>query len=173
MAKLRKGVSYRNKERPYTRKSRLRKKNYVRATPNNHIVRFVMGDRTKDFPNKIVLKVKDDLQIRHNALEAGRKTANKLLEKKLGKEGYRLKLKVYPHHILRENPMATGAGADRMSEGMKRAFGKPVGLAAQVDEGQVIVEAEVYDKDVQLAKKALKRFSYKIPCKCQIDIIEN
>ena len=38
----------------------------------------------------------------------------------------------YPHHVLRENKQATGAGADRVSQGMRCAFGKNVGTAARV-----------------------------------------
>ncbi len=173
MARLRKGVAVRDKERPYTRKSRKTSENYVKASPNNHIVKFDMGNPNEDFPVRVTLKTKDELQIRHNALEAGRKSANKLLEETLGTDNYRMRLRVYPHHILRENPMATGAGADRMSEGMTRAFGKPVGLAAQVDEGQLIIEAMVREKDKELAKKALKRFSHKIPCSCLIETEED
>ena len=46
--------------------------------------------------------------------------------------GYFFQLRIYPHHILRENPLAAGAGADRMSTGMKCAFGKPISVAARV-----------------------------------------
>ena len=37
----------------------------------------------------------------------------------------------YPHQILRENKQATGAGADRVSQGMRLSFGKNVGTAAE------------------------------------------
>ena len=40
MAKLRKAVAYRKVERPYTRKSKYRQKSFVRATPNNLIVKY-------------------------------------------------------------------------------------------------------------------------------------
>ncbi len=168
MAKLRKGVAYRELERPYTRKSKFRKKNYVRATPNLLIVKFDMGNLTREFSHKVELRVKDAVQIRHNALESGRKTANRLLDKKCGSSYYHMKIRVYPHHVLRENPMATGAGADRMSEGMKRAFGKPIGLAAQVRKGQTIVEVEVDEQHLDVAREALRRFKHKLPCSCSI-----
>jgi large subunit ribosomal protein L10e len=129
-----------------------------------------MGDSSKEYDKKVVLIAKDPVQIRHNALEAGRKSANRTLELTLGKGMYHMRLRVYPHHILRENPMATGAGADRTSEGMKRAFGKPIGLAAQVDDGQVIAEANVKEKDLDVAKKALNKFKYKVPCTCSVEV---
>ena len=168
MAKLRKAVAYRRIERPYTRKSKFRAKNYVRASPNNLVVKYDMGDLTKDFPAKFFLVSEADVQIRHNALEAARKTMNRTLEMKLGRSGFRLKYRVFPHHILRENPLASGAGADRMSTGMKMSFGKPIGLAAQVKKGKKIVEVSVDPKDVVIAKTALKRAASKFPCACRI-----
>ncbi len=129
-----------------------------------------MGNDNKDFSHKLLLRSKDALQIRHNALEAARKNCNRVLEEELGTENYKLRLRVYPHHILRENPMATGAGADRMSEGMSRAFGKPVGLAAQIDEGQILMEARVDEEDIEVGKEALRQFIYKVPCSGHIDV---
>ncbi|MBR9703247.1 50S ribosomal protein L16, partial [Candidatus Woesearchaeota archaeon] len=73
-----------------------------------------------------------------------------------------------PHHILRENPLASGAGADRMSTGMKMSFGKPIGLAAQVRKGKKIIEISVDPQNVATAKLALKRAASKFPCACRI-----
>lgn len=167
MAKLRKGISYRKIERPYTRKSKYRKKNYVRASPNNHIVKYEMGTH-KDFPVIVQLITQEDFQLRHNAAEAARKTALKLLETRLGKNFF-FKLRFFPHHILRENPLASGAGADRMSTGMKMSFGKPVGVAAQCPKGKVLAEIHCERKDIPIATHALKRFQYKIPVHCTIE----
>lgn len=169
MAKLRRAVAYRRLERPYTRKSRYKKKNYVRATPVSKIVRYDMGDLTKEFPLKYDLVSKSDIQIRHNAIESARLTAIRLLEKKLGKNGFNMRIKIYPHHILRENPLATGAGADRMSTGMKMSFGKPIGIAARVMKEQTIISLSVNPTNEKTAKLALKRASYKLPCSCRIE----
>lgn len=173
MAKLRKAVSYRRIERPYTRKSKYRKKNLVRATPHNLIVKYEMGDLKRKFAYRIDVNSKEPIQIRHNALEAARKSSNRLLEKKTGKTGFKLKIRVYPHHILRENPIAAGAGADRMSTGMKKSFGKPIGLAAQVRENQTIFEVHVDKANLATGKEAAKRISNKMPCKCQLIIGKN
>ena len=129
MAKLRRAVAYRRLERPYTRRSKYRKKNFVRATPVNKVVRYDMGNLSKEFPSKFDLISKNNVQIRHNAIEAARLTALRLLEKKLGKNAFNMRIRIYPHHVLRENPLASGAGADRMSTGMKMSFGKPIGVA--------------------------------------------
>ena len=173
MAKLRKGVAYRKLERPYTRRSKYRNKNYVRASPHNLIVRYDMGELQRKFEYKMEIKAMKGLQIRHNALEAARKSSNRVLEKKTGKVGFRLKLLVFPHHVLRENPLASGAGADRMSTGMAHSFGKPIGLAAQIQKGQTIFEIQVDKNNLLVAKEAAKRIRSKVPCQCQFVISKN
>jgi large subunit ribosomal protein L10e len=173
MAKLRKAVAYRKIERPYTRRSKYRKKNFVRASPQNLIVRYDMGELQRKFDYRIDVNSESDLQIRHNALEAARKSSNRLLEKKTGKVGFRLKLRLFPHHILRENPLASGAGADRMSTGMAHSYGKPIGLAAQVRKGQTLFEIHVDKNNLAVAKEAANRIISKVPCKCRIMINKN
>ncbi|MBU0472284.1 MAG: 50S ribosomal protein L16 [Nanoarchaeota archaeon] len=173
MAKLRRAVAYRRIERPYTRKSKYRSKQFVRGTPSNKIVKYDMGDPKRNFDYTISLKCGSNIQIRHNALESGRLTCNRLLESICGKQGYKLKLLVYPHHILRENPLAAGAGADRMSTGMKKSFGKPVGLAAQVSKGQILFQASVDKQFLSTGKKAISRIRHKLPCGCKVEIVEN
>lgn len=172
MAKLRKGASNRALERPYTRISKFRKKAFVRARPHSKIVKFHMGALAKDFQVRLLLLSKEDIQLRHNCLESARLTTNKMLEEKLGKQGYRLVLRVYPHHILRENPLASGAGADRMSTGMKMSFGKAIGSAAQVKRGQPVYEVLVDKQNVEVGRKALLRAKNKLPCSFSIQIDE-
>jgi large subunit ribosomal protein L10e len=173
MAKLRKAVAYRKLERPYTRKSKYRKLNFVRAVPNNLVVKYDVGNLAKTFPYVVRVKSKADIQIRHNAIEAARKSSNRVLEKALGRKGFKIKIRIYPHHILRENPLASGAGADRMSTGMKHSFGKPIGLAAQVRENQDLFNIFVDKENLAIAKTAAKRVSNKMPCSCQILVEEN
>ncbi len=172
MAKLRKGVTSRALQNAYTRKSKYRKKSYIRSVPNNKIVKFDMGDLSKDFPVQFVLKSKQDVQLRHNCLESARKTALKILEKKLGKEGFRLKIRVYPHHIVRENPLASGAGADRMSTGMKMAFGKAVNIAARVFKNQPVMDVNVDVLNKAVASQSLTRAYKKLPGKYLIEEVK-
>lgn len=161
-------VAWRRLERPYTRKSKFREKAYVRAVPNNKIVKYIMGAH-KDYDYVIQMRSKVDIQLRHNSLEAARKTANKLLETK-APANYLLKLRVYPHHILRNNPLAAGAGADRMSTGMKHSFGKAVGIAAQIRKGQPVFEVHVSKNKITLARDALDRARKKLPCDFSISV---
>ncbi|MBR9683145.1 50S ribosomal protein L16 [Candidatus Woesearchaeota archaeon] len=172
MARIRKFAAYHSLERPYTRVSKFTKKNFVRGGfPQMKIVRFEMGNPKGEFDTTVRLNSKRSMNIRHNAFESARMTSNGLLERNLGKE-YHLKIKVYPFHVLRENPLAAGAGADRMSTGMKKSFGKSIGSAARVKEGQTIMEVRVNKENIILAKEALKRASKKFPCSFKIVVAE-
>lgn len=171
MAKKRKFCAYRLLEaRPYTRISKYRSKSYIRTKPNNLIVKFDMGNLTKDFEYRIDLISSNDLQIRHNAFESARQIANRYLEKNVGKLAFHLKIRTYPHHVLRENPLASGAGADRMSTGMKMAFGKPIGIAARIRKGQPVMSAFVDKAGVDFAREALHRSASKFPSKFSIQV---
>jgi len=172
MAKKRKFCAYRALERPYTRFSKYKKMSYVKAKPVCRIVRFNMGSTKKTFKYMLRLISKGDLHIRDNAIESARLTANRLLEGSLGKFGFRLKIMAYPHHILRENPLAAGAGADRMSTGMKCSFGKTIGVAARVRKDQPLFTLEVNKPALDTAKLALKRASTKLPSSYIIEITE-
>ncbi len=156
------------KNRAYTRKE------YIKAIPASKITIFDMGDvKNPDrFPVQVSLIAKEEGQITHNALEAARVAANRYLQKMLGRNGYYLKIRIYPHIILREHKMATGAGADRISDGMRLAFGKPVGLAARVSPNQKIMSVRVMPDNFNVAKEALRRAKNKISVVCGITIDE-
>ena len=172
MAKIRSFVAYRNLKRPYTRTSKFKAKSYIRMTPNVKVVRFSTGDSTKEFGCTLNLLSKADLNIRDNALESARQTSNKLLESFLGLNGFHLKVRVYPYHVLREHSLAAGAGADRFSSGMAHPFGKPIGVAARIKKGQTIFQVRVDKQNLGVAKQALERASKKLPCACTIQVVE-
>jgi large subunit ribosomal protein L10e len=172
MARIRKFVAYRRLERPYTRVSKFKKKSYVKSTPHKTTVRFDMGKRKKKFEYSLDLVSKADLQIRHNAIESARMTCNRVLENQAGKNAYFLRIAIYPHHILRENPLAAGAGADRFSTGMAHAFGKPISSAARVRKNQILFHLNINKQNLELGKAALKRAAKKLPCSCLLKIKE-
>ncbi len=154
---------YRNiKQRSYTRKK------YMGGVPGSHIIHFDMGNKNADFPIKLSLLVEEKCQIRHTALEAARITSNRHMIAMAGRTGYHLKLRVYPHEVLRENKQATGAGADRVSSGMRGAFGKAVGTAARVSVGQKIFTISVNKNNFNDAKIALRRAGQKLPTPIRI-----
>ena len=173
MAKLRKGVSYRSLERPYTRYSKFRKKSFIKISPNLKVVKFDMGNLTKTFNTKYDLISKADLQIRQEAIESARRTCNRHLEGSAGRQNFHLKIRIFPFHILRENPLAKGAGADRFSTGMAHSFGKPIGIAARVKKGQTIFTVSIDKSNAKHARDALRKANHKLPCKCTIQLREN
>ncbi len=174
MASLRPGRCYRRPERPNTRQSKRKpRKSYVKGVPFPKIHRFTLGNKKGKFNLTMYLKVKNAVQIRHNALEATRVAVNKAMSKLVGDGFYMMKVLVYPHHVIRENPLATGAGADRFSTGMRKSFGKPIGLAARVKEGQRIIQIKL-DKEKEAAgKRALEIAANKIPSPCCIEAVHS
>ncbi len=170
MATLRRGSAYRKVTRPYTRKSQTRKKGFIKTIPPHKIVKFDMGDSKKKYDYEVNLFSKDKIQIRHNAIESVRLLVNRKLTKKIGNMNYYFRIKIYPHHILRENKMLTGAGADRMQTGMQKSFGKPVGRAAQVKKDQILFTTLVAKENLKDAKDALRLSFSRLPCKCGIEI---
>jgi large subunit ribosomal protein L10e len=170
---LRPGRCVRRIKRSWTRISqRVPKKSYIVGVPYPRIHTFEMGARDKEFDTQLLLKVENSVQIRENALEAARVVANKYLEKSLGKEGFFMKVLKYPHQILREHALATGAGADRFSMGMRKAFGRPKGRAVIIHSGESLMMIKVNKDQVEIAKEALRRSSTKLPTPCKIVVEE-
>jgi large subunit ribosomal protein L10e len=157
--------------RPWTRISiHVPPKSYVKGVPVSKIHQFEVGNvkGQASFPLAYSLVPTKDRQFRSNCLEAARQMATKYMAANLGEQGFFLKMRKYPHHVLRENPLATGAGADRFSQGMRQAFGKPIGQAARILTGEKIMTAHVpAGKDV-IVKEALRRASAKLPGACRI-----
>jgi len=169
---LRPGRTTRKKERPYTRVSKkVPRKSYVVGVPFPKTHQFEMGNLQGEFDTILYLLVKRPVQIRDNALEAGRIVANKFLELKIG-TGYFMKILAFPHHVLREKPIATGAGADRYSQGMRHSFGKPSNTAIQVKENQKLIQLRINKENVEIGKIALKKFGAKLPVPTKIKMEE-
>jgi large subunit ribosomal protein L10e len=154
-----KGVNYREpRGMPYVRRE------YIAGKPQIKIARFSSGQSKENYYDyKLELLATEKIQIRHNALESARLAANKTMAR-AGDTSFFSSLKVYPHVLLRENKMIATAGADRLQEGMRRAFGKATGLAARIQPNQVIYEAYVTSSNLALAKEAFKVASSKLGC---------
>jgi len=110
----------------------------------------------------------DNVQIRHNALEACRQYINKKLDNELTGQ-YFFRIIPFPHHVQRENKMLTGAGADRMQTGMQLAYGKAAGKAAILKRGsKIFIVAVPNEKAVVFARKTLKQIKSKVPGKTKV-----
>ena len=70
---------------------------------------------------------------------------------------------MHPFHIIRINKTLSCAGADRMSTGMRGAFGKPYGLVARVAIGQVIMSVRSKDSFRDGVITALRKAMFKFP----------
>jgi large subunit ribosomal protein L10e len=155
---LRPAKCYRRvKSRPYTRRAhRVAKKAFIRGVPGPKIRIFDMGNKSKrEWRIGIDLVAKREVQVHHNQLEAARTTVFRPLNRKVGRQNFFFRIRAYPHHVLRENAMATGAGADRFQQGMRNAFGKPIGTAARLEKGKVLMSIYVDDERfVPVAKEA-------------------
>ncbi|UPV76160.1 50S ribosomal protein L16 [Halorussus limi] len=152
---------------PYTRRE------YITGIPGSKIAQHQMGDLEADqddYPIQISLVTEEECQIRHGALEASRLSANRHLLKELGEGNYKMMLRKFPHHVIRENKQATGAGADRVSDGMRQAFGKVVGTAARIPRNDRIFTAWCEPEQAPVVKDALRRAYNKISPPCRVKV---
>lgn len=174
MASLRKAAAYSKKTvRPFTRKARIRGKDYIKTIPQLKIVKFHIGNQKDYLEGKHHYMVKliseQRVQIRDNALEAARMLLTKMMERSApGK--YYIAVKVYPHHMIRENKSAGGqAGADRISSGMTHSYGAVIGRAAIVrPEQEIFFISCVDDKTAREARDSLAMVKSKMPSKTKI-----
>ena len=150
------------------------RRKYTGGVPNNRILQFHVGNRraaeTGQFEMELELCVDEPCQIRHTALEAAC-----CIQLDNSKCGWASRIcpsaHTYPHQILRENKQATGAGADRVSQGMRCAFGKNVGTAARVKRGQRFISIKCHPKDYLAAKDALRKAGMKVPSSCTTRLV--
>jgi large subunit ribosomal protein L10e len=152
------------KGRAYTRKE------YMGGIPAPRIVRFDVGKADPAFTLQLDLLADETCQIRHTALDAARVAAVRELERAAGTAGFWLSVRLYPHQVLRENKVATGAGADRVSDGMRRAFGTIVGTAARIYANHVIITVRTRPDLERAARNALWRAGMKLPTPSHVEV---
>ncbi|MCI4361139.1 MAG: 50S ribosomal protein L16 [Thermoplasmata archaeon] len=142
---------------------------YMGGIPTCRVTQFDTGNLKTNFPLRLSLGCEEAAQVRDIALESARVSAVRVLEK-AAPNAYHLKVRRYPHQILREHKMAMGAGADRISDGMRRAFGKPVGHAVRAQLGaELITIYTTLDHEAD-AKEALRKAAHKLPIPTRLRI---
>lgn len=146
------------------------RREYIHGAPQSKISRFTLGDTTKEYEYAVSLVASSNVKIGARALEAARVTANRVLTRMLGAGSFLLRVVTYPHEVVREHRFMGFAGADRLSQGMRRAFGRPTGRAARIKTGQKILTVFADKDGIDAAKKALERSSKKLPVKYNIDV---
>jgi len=175
---LRKAACYsRRYTLPFTRKSKVKGKNYIRTVPNVHLTKMRMGDlkgyAAGKYKTILIVRTKHAVQLRDNALEAVRQFLNRFLTEGVGKDFY-LEVKPYPHHIQRENKMLTGAGADRMQTGMALSFGKSTGRACLMKRGDPIFIIGINSpKHEALARQLIGSSRARMPCTLHVETIKS
>ncbi len=147
------------------------RREYMGGVPALRVTQFDTGTVRGEFPVALTLGTEEAGQVRDIALEAARISAVRVLEKMAPNE-FHLKIRRYPHQILREHKMATGAGADRISDGMRRAFGKPVGHAVRTEIGGELITVYTTPGHVADAKEALRKASHKLPVPTRVIVSE-
>jgi len=153
------------KNKPYP------KSRFCRGVPDPKIRIFDLGRKkatVDEFPCCVHMLSMEKEQLSSEALEAARICANKYLVKMCGKDGFHMRVRVHPYHVLRINKMLSCAGADRLQTGMRGAYGKPLGTAARVKFGQVIMSVRVKDQHRLAVIEAMRRSKFKFPGRQQV-----
>ncbi|TPX73614.1 hypothetical protein CcCBS67573_g05125 [Chytriomyces confervae] len=146
------------KNKPYP------KSRFCRGVPDPKIRIYDLGRKkatVDEFPLTIHLLSDEYQQISSESLEAARICANKYITKTSGKDSFHMRIRVHPFHVIRINKMLSCAGADRLQQGMRGAFGKPTGKVARVNIGQVLVSIRTKDSNKDVVYEALRRCKYK------------
>jgi len=155
------------KNKPYI------KSRYLRGVPDPKLQIYDIGSKTAgvgQFPMCIHL-VSDELQqLSSECLEAARIAVNKYMVKSCGKEAFHMRVRTHPFHVLRTNKMLSCAGADRLSQGMRHAFGKAMGLASRINIGQIIFSIRINDKHEKQAIEAFRRCKHKFAGRQYIEV---
>ena len=142
---------------------------YMGGIPTCRVTQFDTGNLKQAFPVSLSLGTEEAAQVRDTALEAARVSAVRVLEKTAPNE-FHLKVRRFPHQILREHKMAMGAGADRISDGMRRAFGKAVGHAVRAEIGSELLTIYTTEAHLADAKEALRKASHKLPVPTRVNV---
>ncbi|XP_012859092.2 LOW QUALITY PROTEIN: 60S ribosomal protein L10-like [Echinops telfairi] len=99
------------KNKPYP------KSRFCRGVPDAKIRIFDLGRKkakVDEFPLCGHMVSDEYEQLSSEALEAARICANKYMVKSCGKDGFHIRVRLHPFHVIRINKMLSCAGADRL-----------------------------------------------------------
>ena len=148
------------KNKPYP------KSRFNRGVPDPKIRMYDGGKKKGNwdmFPACVHMVSYEKEQITSEALEAARIAANKYMQVNTGKEGFHIRIRVHPWHVVRINKMLSCAGADRLQTGMRHAYGKALCKAARVNIGSILISIRTKPENVPNACEALRRAKFKFP----------
>ena len=148
------------KNKPYP------KSRFNRGVPDPKIRMYDGGKKKANwdmFPACVHMVSYEKEQITSEALEAARIAANKYMQNNTGKEGFHIRIRVHPWHVVRINKMLSCAGADRLQTGMRHAYGKALCKSARVNIGSILISIRTKTESVKYAQEALRRAKFKFP----------
>merc|ERR1712060_590507 len=149
------------------------KARFVRGVPDPKIRIFDTGRKKipcEDLPAVAHMVCDENQQITSESMEACRIATNKYMINNAGKDFFHIKVRPHPFQVLRINKTLSCAGADRLSTGMRGAFGKAYGTAARVRIGQVLISVRTKEDKVQSAYEALARSKSKFAGRQKVHI---
>merc|ERR1719310_2046927 len=158
------------KNKPYP------KSRFNRGVPDPKIRMYDCGRKKANheaFPACVHLVCYEKEQITSEALEASRIAANKYMIVNCGRDNFHLRIRVHPWHVVRINKMLSCAGADRLQQGMRGAFGKALCKSARVSIGQILLSIRCSADNVKHAKEALRRAKFKFPGRQKVFVSRN
>uniref|UniRef100_A0A8C5LPJ2 Ribosomal protein L10e/L16 domain-containing protein n=1 Tax=Leptobrachium leishanense TaxID=445787 RepID=A0A8C5LPJ2_9ANUR len=129
------------KNKPYP------KSRFCRGVPDTKIGIFELGwkkAKVDEFPLCGHMVSDEYEQLLSEALEAARICAIKYMVKSCGKDGFHIRVRLHPFHVIRINKMLSCAGADRLQTGMLHI-------------GQVIMSIRTKTQNKEHVVKALRR----------------
>ncbi|CAE8594131.1 unnamed protein product [Polarella glacialis] len=156
-----------NKNKPYP------KTRYCRGVPDPKIRIFDVGKKKNpcdDFPATVHMVCDEYQQLTSEALEAARIAVNKYMITNAGRDFFHIRMRPHPFNVIRINKTLSCAGADRLSSGMRGAFGKAYGTAARVNIGQVLISVRTKEEKSNIAIEALRRAKFKFPGRQKIHV---
>jgi len=135
---------------------------YVHSKPQTKVTRYALGDTNVDYDYVVTLVADHSAEIGGSALESARVTSNKVISLVTG-QPFLIRVLAYPHEIVRRHRFMGFAGADRLSQGMMKSFGRSTDRAAKVNAGQPFLAIHTMEAGLEKAKEALRRASKKLP----------
>lgn len=145
------------------------RRSFIKAMPHKDLNVYRMGARKSGYDREYHLTSEQDIIIRDNSLESARQAANKYLEKIIPM-GYYFVVRVFPHHVIRENKMIAGAGADRLQKGMRQSFGRPTDRAARICKKQQVFSVYTSSANEAHVKTAFARAMKKLSGRFRLEV---
>eukprot|EP00928_Gymnodinium_smaydae_P096565 TRINITY_DN855_c0_g1_i3.p2 TRINITY_DN855_c0_g1~~TRINITY_DN855_c0_g1_i3.p2 ORF type:complete len:214 (-),score=61.07 TRINITY_DN855_c0_g1_i3:67-708(-) len=149
------------------------KSRFVRGVPDPKIRIFDTGKKKipcEEFPAAAHMVCDENQQITSESMEAARISTNKYMITNAGRDFFHIRVRPHPFQVLRINKTLSCAGADRLSTGMRGAFGKSYGTAARVHIGQVLISVRTKEEKIAIAAEALRRAKFKFAGRQKIHV---